>query len=52
MDTLVKSQQVEEEDLTVPEALVDDKRNYKMGLLNLCVIFTYYFCYVIFMLLF
>ena len=42
MDTLGDSQEGEEEELTVPEALVNDKRKSKMELLNLCVTFTCY----------
>ena len=42
MSTLGKSQEGEEEELTVPYALVNDKRKGNMGLLNLCVIFKSY----------
>ena len=34
MYTLGKSQEVKEEELTVPESLENDKRKGKMGLLN------------------
>ena len=43
MDALVMSKEREEEELTVSKALVNNKRKGKMGLLNLCVIFTCYF---------
>ena len=43
MATLGKSQEGEEEDLTAPEALVNDKRKGKMGLLDLCVFYMCWF---------
>ena len=43
MATLGNSQDEEEEELTVPETLANDKIKGKMGLLNLCVLFTCYF---------
>ena len=43
MATLGKSQEGEEEDLTAPEALVNDKRKGNMGLFNVCDMLTCYF---------
>ena len=43
--TLGKSQEGEEEKLTVPDALDNDNRKGNMGLLNLCVMFT---CIILF----
>ena len=40
--------QEEEEELTVLEALANDNSKGKMVLLNLCVIFTTYLCYIMF----
>ena len=52
MTTLVNSQGNEEEELTIPEALVKDTRKGKIRLLHLCVMLTCVcFCYVIFILL-
>ena len=43
MATFGKSQDDEEEELTVPESLVNYKRKGNMGSLNLCVLVTCYF---------
>ena len=53
MNSLGKIQDVEEEELTVPEALIKDKRKVNMWLLELYVIFTCVcFCYIVFILLY
>ena len=46
MDIFGKSQEGEEEEFTITEDLVNYNRKVKMGLLNLCVIFTcnFLFC--------
>ena len=40
MATLGKSQEVEEQELHVPEAIMNDKRKGSMGLLNVCDMLT------------
>ena len=47
MATLGKSQEGEEEKLTVPETLINDKRKVNMVLLNVCVFLHVIFFHVI-----
>ena len=53
MNTLGKIQDGKEEELTVPEALINDKRKGKMWLFYLCAKLTCVcFCYVVIILLY